>query len=250
MIGHAPGLISQGERVPRPSANCRLLPAIILTALLQLSPYVFSGETITDNALWAGGLLLREKETGLDYSVEYQLRLDDDMSSLSSQFVEFLGYHKATENLLFNGGYRFTKRSDRDEHRLYLGGFVDLTKSSRGLWDYADRFRATLQLGYQHDFNVKFDDRLIDSNSIRMILVASRPGTDKLRPFVLGGVLTTWNDAYSFGVDKIRLGAGFQYQFNKQSRMRLQYIWEKAKFRTPEKQTNIIWLRYERRFGD
>ena len=226
------------------------LAVVWMPLLLQLSFSVYAESTIIDSALWTGGLFLLERENGLDYSMEYQLRLDEDMSSLSSQFVEFLGYHKATENLLFNGGYRFTKRPDRDEHRLYLGGFADLTKSSRGLWEYADHFRATLQVGYQHDFNVKFDDRLMDSNSVRWILVASRPGTEKLRPFVLGGMLTTWNDAYSFGVDKIRLGGGFQYQFNEQSRVRLQYIWEKAKFRTPEKQTNIIWLRYEMRFGN
>ena len=55
---------------------------------------------------------------GLEYSLEYQFRLDDNMSSLSNHFVEFMGYHKASENLLLNGGYRFTKRRDHDESRL------------------------------------------------------------------------------------------------------------------------------------
>ena len=221
---------------------------MVLAFLSSLS--VFADETTRDNVLWAGGLFLLERESGLDFSAEYQLRLDDDMSSLSSQFVEGLAFHQITENLILNGGYRFTKRRDRNEHRLYLGSFIELTKSSSGLWEFADRFRATLQVGYQHDFNTQFDGRTMDSNSIRSVLLVSKPGTDKLRPFLLGGVLTTWNDAYSFGVDKVRLGGGILYHLNKQSRIRLQYIWEKSKFSTPARQSNILWLRYEMRFGN
>jgi hypothetical protein len=111
------------------------------------------------------------------------------------------------------------------------------------------QFRATLQVGYQHDFNVAFDDEVMDSDSVRLILVASKSINEKVRPFLLGGVLTTWNDAYNFGVDKIRLGGGFHYRLTEHSRLRVQYIWEKAKFRSPETQTNILWFRYEARFG-
>jgi hypothetical protein len=222
---------------------------LVLATMVCCSFNAVSGDTETDNALWAGGLFLFEREEGLDMSVEYQLREADNMSSLSSHFVEFMGYHKASENLLLNGGYRHTLRSGESEHRLYMGGFYDLTKTARGLEMNPDLFRATLQIGYQRDKDVAFDNEIMDSNSIRWILVASKPATEKIRPFLLGGILTTWNEAYDFGVDKIRLGGGLHYQFNSQSRLRIQYIWEKFKFRTPEKETNIIWLRYERRFG-
>lgn len=66
-----------------------------------------------------------------------------------------------------------------------------------------------------------------------------------MRAFLLAGVLTTWNDAYSFGVDKIRLGGGISWNITERSRLRSQYIYEIARFQTPEKHTNIIWLRYE-----
>jgi hypothetical protein len=190
-----------------------------------------------------------ETPGALNYSAEYQFRLDDDMSSLNSHFVEFLGYHKVSENLLLNGGYRHTRRNNSSEHRLYMGGFVDLTRSRTGLDIDTQEFRATLQVGYQHDFNVVFDDEEMDSDSVRLILIASKSISEKVRPFLLGGVLTTWNDAYNFGVDKIRLGGGFHYRLTQQSRLRVQYIWEKAKFRSPETQTNILWIRYEARFG-
>jgi len=164
-----------------------------------------AAETETDSALWSGGLLLFERDKGLDYSVEYQLRLGDHMSSLSSHFLEFLGYRKTTRSLLLYGGYRYTRRPDRNENRLVFGGF----------WD----------------------------------LVGSKPITPTVSPFFIAGILTTWNESYSFGIDKVRLGGGLSWKMTDRSRLRAQYIWEKFLFRTPAKQTNIIWLRYEMALG-
>jgi hypothetical protein len=160
-----------------------------------------------------------------------------------------MGYSKRTTSLILNGGYRFTQRTDHVENRLYFGGFWDMTRSTERLWDFPDRLKVVLQIGYQHDFNARFDDRSMGSNSIRWILVASKPGTDKVRPFLLAGVLTTWNDAYNFGIDKIRLGGGLVFNMTERSRLRCQYIWEAARFVTPKKHTNIIWLRYETSLG-
>jgi hypothetical protein len=146
---------------------------------------VRSEQTETDSALWGGWLALVETPGVLDYSAEYQFRLADDMSSLSNHFVEFLGYHKASDNLLLGGGYRHTRRDSRSEHRLYMGGFVDLIRSGRGLVTDYQQFRATLQVGYQHDFNVTFDDEVMDSDSVRFILIASKSINEKVKPFVI-----------------------------------------------------------------
>lgn len=206
-------------------------------------------ETSTDSALWTGGLFLLEREKGLDFSAEYQVRLNDHMSSLSSHFVEFMGYRKTTSALLLNGGYRFTMRPDHNENRFYLGGFWDITKSLKPRRPDPRSFRLVFQLGYQHDFNVEFDDELMHSNSIRWIFIASKPVNEKVTPFLLAGVLTTWNEAYDFGVDKVRVGGGFAYSLSKQSRLRFQYIFEDFRFVTPRKHTNIFWLRYEMTLG-
>jgi len=221
-----------------------------MTAMFLLtSPAVFAEETETDSALWSGALFLFEDKNTLDYSIEYQLRLDDHMSSFSNHFVEFMSYKKATSNLLVNGGYRYTRRTDHSESRLYFGGFLDLTRSEKDTGKDSDQFRAILQIGYQHDFNTKFDHRHMGSNSIRCILTGSKPITEKVAPFLMAGVLTSWNDAYSFGIDKIRLGGGAIFQVTESSRIRAQYIWEQSRFTTPRKNTNIIWLRYKKRFG-
>jgi hypothetical protein len=229
-------------------SNCRSIRGSIACLFLLLSGSL-AAETETDSALWSGGLFLFERAKGLDYSVEYQLRLGDHMSSLSSHFLEFLGYRKTTRSLLLYGGYRYTRRPGHNENRVVFGGFWDLTQTGKSVWKNPDRFKAVLQIAYQHDFNVEFDDLLQDSNSIRWVLVGSKPVTPTVSPFFIAGILTTWNESYSFGVDKVRLGGGLSWKMTDRSRLRAQYIWEKFLFRTPAKQTNIIWLRYEMALG-
>jgi hypothetical protein len=221
-----------------------------LVCVLALFSNTLTAETETDSALWAGGLFLVDTGKSLDYSVEYQLRLDDHMSSLSSHFLELLAYRKTTRSLLLYGGYRYTRRPDHNENRLVFGGFWDLTQTNKPVWEDPNRFKAVLQIAYQRDFNVKFDDLLQDSNSIRWVFVGSKPATATITPFFITGVLTTWNESYSFGIDKVRLGGGISWRMSQRSRLRCQYIWEKFLFRTPKKQTNIIWLRYEMNLGD
>jgi len=237
-----------GEKLNPGVGKKPFFPVVIACLALVTSSSV-TAQTKTDSALWAGGLFLFERETGLDYSVEYQLRLNEHMSSFSSHFLEFQGYHKTTPSLLLYGAYRYTRRPDHDENRIVFGGFWDLTKTNQPLWEYSDRFKAVLQIGYQRDFDVEFDDELIQSNSIRWVLVGSKPATEIVTPFFIVGVLTTWNESYSFGVDKVRLGGGISWKLTERSRMRAQYIFERAYFMTPEKKTNIIWLRYEVNLG-
>jgi hypothetical protein len=220
-----------------------------LAGVLFVFSHTVTAQTETDSALWSGGLFLFERDSGLNYSVEYQLRLNEHMSSFSSHFLEFQGYKKTSRSILLYGAYRYTRRQDHDENRLVAGGFWDLTQTDKPVWEDPNRFKAVLQLGYQHDFDVEFDDRLMNSNSIRWILVGSKPATETITPFFLAGVLTTWNDAYSFGVDKIRLGGGFSWKLTRRSRLRSQYIYEIARFMTPKKHTHIIWLRYEVNLG-
>jgi hypothetical protein len=219
---------------------------IPLLMILVMNPgKALIAQTEYDNALWSGALVLTERDKGLDYSAEYQLRLDENASSFSNQFLEFMGYKKASPALLLNGGYRFTNREDHNESRLYLGGFWDITKSVGMQEGMARPFRAVFQVGYQHDFNTRFDDQAMGSNSIRWILVVAKPATETITPYLLGGVLTTWNDAYNFGIDKTRVGAGIAWKFSVRGRLRCQYIYERALYVSPKKHTNILWLRLE-----
>jgi hypothetical protein len=216
--------------------------------LMLLSPFVDAQETTEDQGLWTGVLGLTRNKSGLDYSVEYQLRLNENMSSFSNHFVEFMAYKKVTKSILFNGGYRFTQRTDHTEHRVYFGGFWKLA-GPLDAGDDSNQFRAALQVGYQRDWNTVFDGQSMESNSIRWILVASKPISKTVAPFILAGVLTTWNDAYSFGVDKTRFGAGIVFTPSQKGRLRIQYMLEKGNFVTPKSQTHIVWIRYEGTWG-
>jgi hypothetical protein len=216
--------------------------------LVILPPFVDAQERTEDQALWTGALGLTRNKSGLDYSVEYQLRLNENMSSFSNHFVEFMTYKKVTKSILFNGGYRFTQRTDHTEHRVYFGGFWKLA-GPLDAGDDSNQFRAALQVGYQRDWNTVFDGQSMESNSIRWILVATKPVSKTIAPFILAGVLTTWNDAYSFGVDKTRFGAGIIISPSPKGRLRIQYMLEKGNFVTPKSQTHIVWIRYEGTWG-
>jgi hypothetical protein len=221
-------------------------PLCVLVVTLHTMLMPAMAGAATDGALWSGALFRFPGQHGLDYSVEYQVRLDEDARSLSSHFAEFLGYRRLTEDLLLNGGYRFTIRPDHEEHRLYFGGFWDVTPDKwRPSEDDPNRLKMVLQVGYEHDFNVEFDDRLMGSNSIRYILVAAKPVNRKVAPFLMAGVLTTWNSAYDFGIDKIRVGGGLALRISQESLIKVQYMLEEARFMVPTKRTNIIWVRYE-----
>ena len=80
---------------------------------------------------------------------------------------------------------------------------------------------------------------------VRYILTAAKPVTQKVTPFLIGGVLTTWNSAHDFGVDKIRLGGGLALKISEESLMRFTYMLEENRFTDPIKRTNIFWVRDE-----
>ena len=61
----------------------KMIPFLVTILMIQGSN--LSAETEKDSALWTGGLVLIEREKGLDYSAEYQLRLDENMSTYSNQ---------------------------------------------------------------------------------------------------------------------------------------------------------------------
>ena len=88
----------------------KMLAMSLAVFFIFVPSVTFAEDTEEDVALWGGGLFLVEPDSGIDYSLEYQFRYSDDLDSLGSQFVEAMGYHKASPNVLLNGGYRFTHK--------------------------------------------------------------------------------------------------------------------------------------------
>ena len=67
---------------------------VSLACVLMLLSNALAAQTTTDSSLWSGGLFRVETDDVLDYSAEYQLRLDDHMSSFSNHFVELMAIQK------------------------------------------------------------------------------------------------------------------------------------------------------------
>ena len=86
------------------------LPAVVLLFVV-VSPTA-AGEA--DWQLWSG-VFARDirPESAFDYSVEYQVRLKEDMSALKVHFCELYGLYKAGHGLTAYSGYRFSIRPDR-----------------------------------------------------------------------------------------------------------------------------------------
>ena len=78
----------------------QLKKMIPLLVILMMNPAkLLFAQTQHDNALWSGGLVLSERDKGLNYSAEYQLRLNENASSFSNQFVEFMGFMRTSPAL-------------------------------------------------------------------------------------------------------------------------------------------------------
>jgi hypothetical protein len=200
----------------------------------------------SDWELWSGGLFRLNRLEPLDLSIEYQVRLDDNMRALKSHFFELQGYHRIKRWLEFSGAYRLTIRLDHTEYRLMAGAWMRQTlgegrPSVRG----ESGFDLVHQVAYQRDFNVRFTDDLIDSNSVRWVMTLTKPLSARVAPLFILGALGTWNEEYDFGLDKLRLGFGVRINHTAKTRFRMMYIFEESRVTDPRERSNIIWIRYE-----
>lgn len=197
-----------------------------------------------DSQLWSSMYFKRERPgRAMDFSAEYQVRLKDDLTSLKSHFFEIAAYHQATARIELIGGYRFTIRPDRQESRLLAGAFLrhgldrERTESDNG-------FRVIHHVLYQRDFNASFNDVLLDSSSVRYVLMVSKPLNEMVTPFLVAAGLYTWNDEY-MGLEKLRFAAGLAIKTHGNDRLKLHYVYEKKASVDPPQFANILWLRYE-----
>jgi hypothetical protein len=220
-----------------------LLSLALLLGLLSLP---VRAEEAGDYAwsLWTGTRFRFDRADGLDLSGEYQVRLDDDFRNLNSHFLEALAFGRLSKRLELAGGYRFTLRPDWTAHRLVALAWWDMAVL-KGRFD-SDRPKLTLtpHAGYQRDFNVSFNDRLIQSNSVRYLLTLHIPVSRELEPFIRAGALATWNEEFNFGLDRLRFILGLNVLRAPRDRIVVQYMFEETRSLEPEKHSHVIWIRY------
>jgi hypothetical protein len=70
------------------------------------------------------------------------------------------------------------------------------------------------------------------------------PTSKFIDPFIAGGILTTWNEEFNFGIDKIRFIVGAEITNSNTSSIFVQYMYEENHAVDPIGKSHIIWLRY------
>jgi len=207
-----------------------------------------SAAQATGWGLWSG-VLVRDfrPDSRFDYSGEYQVRLTEDFHELKSHFFEFAGYHKATQNLQSNFGYRFTIRPDRYESRLFAGLFYRTTLAKPNPALNKLGLRLTHQLMYQRDFNAEFNDVLLDSSTVRYALYLTKPFTPVWHGLVIAGGMYTWNAEYT-GLEKVRAAVGVRILRPNNDGIALLLMRERGNQPPVKTTATIIWLRYEAAF--
>lgn len=219
---------------------------VVLAVVLGFlsAPVRARAQTEPSWAVWTGTQLRLKRPGALDFSGEYQVRLGDDFRNLSSHFIETLAYVTPNRALDFAGGYRLTLRPESIEHRLVVLGWWGIgfggVKSSTG----QSNLKFTQHAGYQRDFNVNYNNRYINSNSVRYLVKLGTPLSRAVEVYVSGGALLTWNEEFDFDVDKLRFIAGLRIFRGAGDILLLQYMYEESPNDEPVEQTHVIWVRY------
>ncbi len=218
---------------------------VVLGALLLVGTSVRCVAQEADWELWSG-VFVRDirPDSPFDFSVEYQMRLRDDMSALKVHFAEVNALYKAGHGLTVNSGYRFSLRPDRHEQRLFAGLFYRHGFLEEGREPKNRRYLLTHQLMYQRDFNAQYNGALLDSNTVRYAMYFEKRVSYHWVPMVIAGGMYTWNSEFT-GLDKVRFAGGVRYIRNNGDRFQVLYVHETGLAVEPKLQANIVWLRYE-----
>jgi len=225
--------------------KCAALIVTVVALLCFPAELVAQEGTASEWELWSAFHARLDRFGRLDASAEYQVRIDDDFSSLSSHFFEGLGYVRLTESVEVASGYRVTMRPDHTEQRFALLGWWRTTVGEGRPSVDGDELTLSHHLGYQHDWNVKPNDELINSSSIRYVVTFLKPVTPRIAPFATVGALATWNEEFDFGLDIVRAIAGVRINRSATDRLKLMYMFQHSHTRDPAEISHVLWLRYE-----
>jgi hypothetical protein len=225
--------------------QCAALIVTVVALLCFPAELVAQEGTASEWELWSALHARFDRSGRLDASVEYQVRIDDNFSELSSHFFEGLGYVRLTEGLEVASGYRVTKRPDHTEQRFALLGWWRTTVGEGRPSVDGDELTLTHHLGLQHDWNVKPNDTFINSSSLRYVVTFLKPVTPRIAPFITGGALTTWNEEFDFGVEIVRAIVGVRINRNATDRLKLMYMFQYSRTRDPAEISHVAWIRYE-----
>jgi hypothetical protein len=188
------------------------LHAIICVILLAHLAVQGQDNTYTsewDNQLFAGNKLVWGSGKW-KYSGEFQVRIDDNFSSLERWFIEGMSSYMPTKNWEIVPDLRFSVKSNSQEIRPGLGGLFKILTS---------KLQYVNQVKWQADYNT----RGTLSHGVRWINFLNYILSDMFVPNIVGGVFYSWKEQF-IGWEYIRFGAGVNIRFDPIHTLNLTYF--------------------------
>lgn len=202
-------------------------------------------ETIRDLESWTSAKLKYRHSNKLDFSLEQQLRLKDDASTVDQYFTEFTVGYDILKPLNLAVGARYVKENDN------VGK----------IQGYETHFRWNTDLTYKHSierFDLKYRLRYQNKDELNVTELEGDTATQTARLKVgMDYNIRNWKfdpnlSAEIFnrlsnneGFNRIRLTLGTSYAFKKAGELGAFYRYEKQLMAENPKTTNIIGIKYQ-----
>ncbi len=225
----------------------KLTFVLLAIVLCPLSTLAQNGtyETIRDLESWTSAKLKYKHSKKLDFSLEQQLRLKDDASTVDQYFTEFTVGYDILKPLNLTLGARYAKENDN------VGK----------IQGYETHFRWNTDLTYKHSierFDVKYRLRYQNKDELNVTELEGDTATQTARlkigmdynirdwkfdPNLSAEIFNRLSN--SEGFNRIRLTLGTSYAFKKAGELGAFYRYEKQLKAENPKTTNIIGIKYQ-----
>lgn len=191
--------------------NIRRHLFVLLVLLFGCGLSAVHAQVQKDAQLWKGLVLQKTfMHNRLQLSLNEEVRLRNNMSTLRNSFTDMSLHYKLLKRLAVGAGYRYSIKPDINSHRVY--GDVTWRPKLKG------RFGMVLRTRLQHDF-----DRLDTDLTLRPRLWFdyNLPKT-KLEPYV--AVEPFFRVDEGWNIDHLRFYGGLKYPLRKKVELRCGYI--------------------------
>ena len=219
---------------------------IVAFLFLIITNVSFSQSDTNDLSLWSSIGINYSPTKKLDFELEQQLRLKENISETDKYFTQLSAEYEVFKNLKLGGGVRYIKENDNE-------GAVQ---------GYENHFRFHLDASYKqslNNFDIKYRVRYQNENELGVsneegdyanqhIRFKTSIGYNikkwKLDPEISAEIFNHFEKGDENGYDKYRLSIGTDYKFKKLGKIGIFYMFEKELNESIPETTNIIGLNY------
>ena len=185
-----------------------------------------------DFQTWSSVALQKSFSEKFDGTIQQELRLKENSTQLRLTFTDLELKFNVNKNFSITANYRFIIKPDETNHRIYTNISYSWKKN---------KFEISPRIRFQHEFIQNSPDE----NYIRPKISFSYKVNKKWEPFLseelFFHVLYYKGDEF----DESRLSGGVNYDFNKNTSLKLYYLFEQQfNVKTPQ-QNHVLGIAFE-----